>query len=209
MPTTDGGALVLGGIGGTTFSTLSSVGSDLSISVSFSIASELLATANELQVKEDELIGVVLGFTVVMAAVEARLLALIRSRRATLVKSVREQALSEVQELRESSVDIPSLSLSSKQDASTRLKLNEKLLDAFVDSAVRAATERAETRRSLLDFAHLLVSIASRIGLAISIQLLAASVRAQQPSRLVRVISLTSLAAFFVFVEALAGRAVQ
>ena len=91
-------------------------------------------------------------------------------------------------------------------EAAAQSKLNEKFLEAFVSTAVRAATERAETRRSLLDFGHLLVSIAARIGLAISIQLLAASVRAQQPSRLVRTISLTSLAAFFVFVEALATR---
>ena len=41
-PTTLGGTQVTGGVGGTTFGMLSSIGSDLSVSVSFNIASELL-----------------------------------------------------------------------------------------------------------------------------------------------------------------------
>ena len=58
-PTTEGGTQVTGGTGGTTFSLLSSIGSDLSVSVSFNIARELLEGANDLQMGEDELIGLV------------------------------------------------------------------------------------------------------------------------------------------------------
>ena len=199
---TDGG-IASGGVGGTKFGTLSSVGSDLSVSVSFSIASELLATANDLQIKEDELIGVVLGFSVVFAAVEARLAAMIRSRRAQAISSARKLASKEIEEFREAAKQVGS------SEAALLGSLNEKMEASFVSAAVSEAERRATSRRSLLDFLHLLASIAARIGLAISIQLLAASVRAQQPSRLVRTISLASLAAFFVFVEALAGRAIQ
>ena len=46
-PTTPGGTQVTGGVGGSTFGTLSSIGSDLSVSVSFNIANELLELQGE------------------------------------------------------------------------------------------------------------------------------------------------------------------
>ena len=52
----------------------------------------------------------------------------------------------------------------------------------------------------------LVVNILQRILVAITVQLLAASVRAQQESRLVRTVSLIGLAVFFVFVESLTTR---
>ena len=54
-PTTLGGTQVTGGVGGTTFGTLSSIGSDLSVSVSFNIAHELLDAAEDEQLAADEL----------------------------------------------------------------------------------------------------------------------------------------------------------
>ena len=89
-----------------------------------------------------------------------------------------------------------------------------KTLDEHVNEHKRLliaeAGARAEAalsdKRSILHFLHLLVSICQRIAVAIAVQLLAASVRGQQPSRLVRTVSLVALAAFFVFVEAMTHR---
>ena len=54
----------------------------------------------------------------------------------------------------------------------------------------------------LAAFATLLVDIARRIAISLSVQLLAANVRAKQPNRAVRVVSLLSVAIFFLFLEA-------
>jgi hypothetical protein len=132
------GTQVTGGVGGTTFGTLSSIGSDLSVSVSFNIANELLEAAHDEQLAADEL------------------------------GSLFDQG--------------------------------------FVQAAEQAAVNELATKRSGLDFLALVVNILQRILVAISVQLLAASVRAQQQSRLVRTVSLIGLAIFFVFVESLTNR---
>ena len=92
-PTVPGGALVTGGVGGTTFGALSSIGSDLSVSVSFNIARELLDAANDEQISEDELIGLVLGFTVVFAALQARLSTTLEKRKTRAVETARREAV--------------------------------------------------------------------------------------------------------------------
>ena len=79
----------------------------------------------------------------------------------------------------------------------------DALLESLEADAVQAELARQSESRGLIDFLYLLVSICQRICVAISVQLLAASVRAQQPSRLVRTVSLIGLATFFVFVESL------
>lgn len=58
------------------------------------------------------------------------------------------------------------------------------------------------TEHGLLAFVALLVDIARRIAISLSVQLLAANVRAKQPDRAVRVVSLLSVAVFFLFLEA-------
>lgn len=58
------------------------------------------------------------------------------------------------------------------------------------------------TESGLLAFAAVLVDIARRIAISLSVQLLAANVRAKQPDRTVRVVSLLSVAVFFLFLEA-------
>lgn len=58
------------------------------------------------------------------------------------------------------------------------------------------------TEHGLLAFVGLLVDIARRIAISLSVQLLAANVRAKQPDRAVRVVSLLSVAVFFLFLEA-------
>ncbi len=189
-PTTEGGTLVTGGMGGTAFSTLSSIGSDLSVSVSFNIASELLAGAHDIQLGEDELIGLVLGFAIIVTALQARLSASLRERQSRVVARARAEAKGAVAEF------------------GKRGPFWEKQAELHVKEAERAALEKLRDRRSALDFASLLVDICSRILIAISIQLLAASVRAQQQERVVRTVSLIGLAIFFVFVESLTNRAV-
>ena len=75
-----------------------------------------------------------------------------------------------------------------------------------MQAAEHAAVNELATKRSGLDFLALVVNILQRILVAISVQLLAASVRAQQQSRLVRTVALIGLAIFFVFVESLTNR---
>lgn len=188
-PTTPGGTQVTGGVGGTTFGTLSSIGSDLSVSVSFNIANELLEAAHDEQLSEDELISLVLGFAIIFSAIQSRLNKSLGERKAAVAKSARDKARAAVDKL-----------------VAVRPELTGLLDDTFVREAERTAVEELVNKRSSLDFLALLVSISQRILVAISIQLLAASVKAQQPSRLVRTVSLVGLAMFFVFLESLTGR---
>ena len=188
-PTTPGGTQVTGGVGGTTFGTLSSIGSDLSVSVSFNIANELLEAAHDEQLSEDELISLVLGFAIIFSAIQSRLNKSLGERKAAVAKSARDKARDAVAKL-----------------VVVRPELAGLLDETFVREAERTAVEELVNKRSSLDFLALLVSISQRILVAISIQLLAASVKAQQPSRLVRTVSLVGLAMFFVFLESLTGR---
>lgn len=202
MPTTDGGTFVTGGVGGTTFGALSSIGSDLSVSVSFNIARELLSAANDEQINEDELIGLVLGFTIVFAALQARLSAELERRKARLVADAKSKARDRVVSLR------AQLAVASGDNVVLLKRLTDEFVESFVNEAGRDALDKLADRRSILDFLFLLVSICQRISVAISVQLLAASVKAQQPSRLVRTVSLVGLATFFVFVESLTHRTI-
>ena len=181
---------MIGGVGGTTFGTLSSIGSDLSVSVSFNIAHELLDAAHDEQLAADELISLVLGFAIILTAVQSRLSKALADRRASAIASARRRAHEEV--------------------AAVKQKLGPEIGtlfdDGFMKAAEQAAVNELATKRSGLDFVALVVDILQRILVAISVQLLAASVRAQQESRLVRTVSLIGLAVFFVFVESLTTR---
>lgn len=63
-----------------------------------------------------------------------------------------------------------------------------------------------EDSRGILEFILLMLSIVQRIALSVSVQVLAVSVRANQPSRLVRVTTLLGVVVFFVFFESAATR---
>lgn len=189
-PTTLAGTQVTGGVGGTTFGMLSSIGSDLSVSVSFNIARELLDAAEDEQLAADELISLVMGFAIVLTAVQSRLNKALDDRRKSVIEKARSRAREHVSALR---------------------KLHGEALagvftEGFVHAAEHAAVSELATKRSGLDFLALVVNILQRILVAITVQLLAASVRAQQESRLVRTVSLIGLAIFFVFVESLTTR---
>lgn len=169
------------GLGGTALGTLSGIGSDLSISVSFSIANELLAAAEDEQLTSDELIAIVLGFAIVLTAIQSRLGKFISDRRAKLTKEAKENW-----ELK-------------CADAHPEDK-------PLLTKSLRSYLEKKSKERGLLDFLYLLVSISQRIAVAICVQLLAASVRSNQQSRFVRTLSLIALATFFVFLESLTNR---
>ena len=203
MPTTDGGTVATGGVGGTTFGALSSIGSDLSVSVSFNIARELLSAANDQQINEDELIGIVLGFTIVFAALQARLATELERRKVRLVTKAKLDARMRVISLR------AQLAVAPSENALLLQRITDEFEESFVNESGRNALDKLADRRSILDFLFLLVSICQRITVAISVQLLAASVKAQQPSRLVRTVSLVGLASFFVFVESLTHRTIS
>jgi len=189
-PTTLAGTQVIGGVGGTTFGTLSSIGSDLSVSVSFNIAHELLDAAHDEQLAADELISLVLGFAIIFSAMQSRLNKALEDRRKSAIAAARKRAQDEV------------ASVKRKLGPEIGLLFNE----GFMHAAEQAAVNELATKRSGLDFLALVVNILQRILVAISVQLLAASVRAQQQSRLVRTVSLIGLAIFFVFVESLTNR---
>ena len=211
-----------GGVGGTAFGALSSIGSDLSVSVSFNIARELLDAAHDEQISEDELIGLVLGFAIILSALQARL----ASELAKRTRKAVSKAKSDLRERLERSTDDELRWIQAWKGNSEVLKKDSgnkgndaevalaKTLDEHVNEHKRLliaeAGARAEAalsdKRSILHFLHLLVSLCQRIAVAIAVQLLAASVRGQQPSRLVRTVSLVALAAFFVFVEAMTHR---
>lgn len=159
------------------------------MSVSFNIANELLEAAHDEQLSEDELISLVLGFAIIFSALQSRLNKSLRERNASVARSARKKARAAVAKL-----------------VLVRPELSGLLDDTFVREAERTAVEDLANKRSSLDFLALLVSICQRILVAISVQLLAASVKAQQPSRLVRTVSLVALAMFFVFLESLTGR---
>ena len=192
------------------------------MSVSFNIARELLDAAHDEQISEDELIGLVLGFAIILSALQARL----ASELAKRTRKAVSKAKSDLRERLERSTDDELRWIQAWKGNSEVLKKDSgnkgndaevalaKTLDEHVNEHKRLliaeAGARAEAalsdKRSILHFLHLLVSICQRIAVAIAVQLLAASVRGQQPSRLVRTVSLVALAAFFVFVEAMTHR---
>ena len=189
-PTTLAGTQVTGGVGGTTFGMLSSIGSDLSVSVSFNIARELLDAAQDEQLAADELISLVLGFAIIFSAVQSRLNKVLDDRRKLVIEKAKSGARAEVAALKKLHGDV----------------IGGLFTDGFMHAAEHAAVSELATKRSGLDFLALVVNILQRILVAITVQLLAASVRTQQQSRLVRTVSLIGLAVFFVFVESLTTR---
>lgn len=160
------------------------------MSVSFNIASELLDAAKDEQIAPDELISLVLGFAIIFSAVQARLNKTLDDRRKSVVEKARSKARARVSQLKELHGEA----------------LGGLFTEGFVHSAEHAAASELATKRSGIDFLALVVNILQRILVAISVQLLAASVRSQQESRLVRTVSLIGLAIFFVFVESLTTR---
>ena len=72
--------MALTGMGGTTASALTSISADLSVSISFQVAMELVNGAEESDFEEDELVAIVLGVAILLAAARS-MLTEIRSKR--------------------------------------------------------------------------------------------------------------------------------
>lgn len=176
-----------GGVGGASSFTLSSIGSDLSVSVSFSIARELLEAAGEQNVSTDELVGIVLGFAIVLTACKERFTGWLETRAEEAPKRALEK--------------FKASDVAKNLASSSEVEYND-----FRDRAVAEELRKQKSERTFADFAFMLLSIAQRIAVAISVQLLAASVRDTTPSRLVRTISLIALATFFVLLESFTSR---
>lgn len=179
------------GAGGTSLGALTSIGSDLSVSVSFQVASELLDAAQETDMREDELVGLVLGVAIALSALKKLL---------EFTKLERQRA---------SLVAVKKVALEQFLPAGVKRELTpdeEKQVEECVSLAKRKEEQRLRSEKSLLDFGLLFTSIATRIAFAVTVQLLAASARARQASRGARILSLMGLAVFFVFVESSAER---
>jgi hypothetical protein len=133
-----------------TSAALAGIGADLSVSVSFVIANELVAAAREQQVGDDELVAMLVAFVF----------------------------------------------------TATSLRVGVERLSRAMSSGKASTT----ARRGVLEFALLLLSIAQRIGLSLCVQVLAFSVRSNEPSRAVRITTLLAAVVFFVFFESLSHR---
>lgn len=180
------------GAGGTATGALTSIGSDLSVSVSFQVASELLDAARETNMREDELVGLVLGVSIALSALKKLLEYWRFERLRASIASAKARAIKELMP-----DDVSSAQLSDEV---------KRGIQECVDKATEREVERLRSEKSLLDFCLLFASIATRIAFAVTVQLLAASARARQASRGARILSLMGLAVFFVFVESSAER---
>jgi hypothetical protein len=162
--------------------TLSGLGLDLSVSISFNIASEFLSAAREAQLGDDELVAVLIGIVVALTSLSGVVSA--RIERANTVAFGKANALAEA-------------------DAKSK-GLTEEDKNALVSSMMR----EFKASRGALEFASLMLSIAQRISLSIAVQVLAFSVKSNQPSRIVRVTTLLGVVVFFLFFESAVARRV-
>ncbi len=172
----------LTGAGGTTGAALTAIGSDLSVSLTYQVASELLDAAREEQMQEDELVGIVLGLAVVFSALRALLQDAVVKRR----RRVQAVGVAEAERL--------------SKDLETK-GVSEKELIRFRERCKSEALAKSANEKSALEFVLVIVSIGVRICFGVSVQLLAASARARQTSRSARVISLVSLSVYFLWLE--------
>ena len=152
---------------------ISAISSDLSVSVSFVIANELVEAAREDGLRNDELAAVLVAVVVLVTAAKS----LVDRQESTSLKSTgaRVRALAEKK----------------------ALALGVENVASFVESAVAEST----SEKGLLAFVSELLSITTRISLAVTIQVLAVSVSATGSSRLLRVGTLLSVVFFFLFFE--------
>jgi hypothetical protein len=178
-------AQALTGAGGTATNALASIGSDLSVSVSFQVAIELVDASREVQMQDAELIGIVLGLSVVFSA----LLSLLTFRREENKKS-----------------SLLTTESRARKEAAKDGVVAPDAVERYVKQCVALEDKRFEEERSLTDFSILLVQISARISFSLTVQLLATSARSRQSSRVVRVLSLIGLSIFFTWIHASADK---
>jgi hypothetical protein len=171
---------------------LTSLGSDLAFSVSYAIASELRLSAADSGVSDHNLIAAVLVFSIVLSALPA---------------SIHQGA-------RLARREWPAVRQRLAQSAPSLLRVVEYVLgrtpptNVAVGVGVGEPTRVATKNASLVEFVELLVSIARRIAMSLLVQLVAATAVARQPLRLSRILSLLSVAVFFLFLQSGASTAI-
>ena len=192
-------SLRMSGAAGTAAGALSSIGSDLSISISFQVASELIEGGKEGQLRDDELVGIVLALAIVLTA--------LRSMLSFVRKARLESAVAAARRFGEATwpTALACMQSSAKSRGEPMFVAEgelEKAKQQFVADKAKAAEEKFESERTILDFSLLFVNIATRISLSVTVQLLAAAARSRQSVRAARVLTLISLSVFFVYLEA-------
>ena len=165
---------------------LSTIGSDLSVSISLQTASELVDAANEIGMRSDELVGAVVATAVMLTALREFLARSAKVRKMGALEASKRLIL---------------------EEASKR-RLSGEVKDKFVEECIASESARLAREQGVLEFSLTFVSIFSRIAFSIAIQLLAASARARQSSRGARIVSLLGLVSFFSYVEASGRRSV-
>jgi len=165
---------------------LTALGSDLAFSVSYAIASELRLSAADSGVSDHNLIAAVLVFSIVLSALPA---------------SIHQGA-------RLARREWPAVRLRLARSAPSALQAIEYVVGRADPAVAGGPTRVAPKNASLVEFVELLVSIARRIAMSLLVQLVAATAVARQPLRLSRILSLLSVAVFFLFLQSGASTAV-
>ena len=170
------------------------LGPDLTFSVSWSVATELLDAAREWQLGEAELIALVLGLAIVLgglpAAVSvARAKGVLAHIWAVVVRCACACAGGDGGRGR-------GRGRGRGVHAATRLH------SMPTDATAAAASDGGTS--GIGAFFGLFVGIYQRISVSVVVQLLAAHVRTQQSLRIVRVLTLLTVAVFFLFLESTA-----
>ena len=155
---------------------ISAISSDLSVSISFVIANELVDAGRDEGLRNDELAAVLVAIVVLVTAAKSMV--------DSMSESASQQESTRVHRLAKAKAEA--------------LGLDRGATESFVASAV----EEARSRKGILAFISELLSIATRISLSVTIQVLAVSVSATGSSRLLRVGTLLSVVFFFLFFEA-------
>mgnify|MGYP004218052149 CR=1 FL=1 len=161
-------------------STLSGLGADLSVSISFVLASEFVAAAREAELADDELVTLLIVAVVTL----------------TSVKSFVSGRVKKAAALARAATAAASVSAGSSKEPGGD--------DDGIAVAAEGAADTIETSadtRGVLEFSLLMLNIAQRICLSISVQVVAFAVKNDASSRIVRVTTLLGVVVFFVFFE--------
>lgn len=165
-----------------TSAALSGLGSDLTVSISFSVANEFILAARDAQTGDDELVAMLLVIVVAVTSIKG-----------AVDKQVADAHRAAATRIR----------ASANADA-----ISSGMTDAEAAKHADEAIALSGSSRGILEFVSLMLAITQRITLSISVQVLAYSVKANQPSRIVRVTTLLGVVVFFVFFESAATRRV-
>ena len=154
---------------------LNALGSDLAFSVSFSIANEIRASAVSSGYSDDELISIILCVSIILEGIP-----LLLDRVVKAVTSLEWRP--------------PLWTTCGCSDSPSALGRGPEEHESGENDA-------DEEEKSIVAFAKLILDIARRIAISLTIQLVAASVSARQPLRVVRILTLFSVAVFFLFLQ--------